>query len=123
MLKEQSNVRQEPKDHFRRWFAQEDFSLYIWYNRDGGFHGFQICYDELDDPRAFTWTEDRGYSHRGIDTGERHLVQHKGTPILVPNDNFDADQVYARLCATDHDLPPDIRDFVRVKFTAYLSSR
>ncbi len=118
MLREVRHVRQVPDDYLRRWFTDEDFDLIIWYKPDRAFHGFQLCYDLAGHAKALTWTEDRGFSHHGLDTGDESPLANRA-PILLPNSHFDAAVVYPRFRSSDQLLPAKIRDFVRKKIEAY----
>ena len=120
MLREIEKVRQVPNDYFRRWFADEDFDLYVWHKADGTFYGFQLCYDIADDAKAFTWVEDRGFSHQSIDTGEESPLANR-TPVLGPSSHFDGDEVMARFGASSRNLPAPIRDLVLSRYEAYKS--
>jgi len=119
MLREMRHIRQEPKDYFRRWFADEDLHLYIWYKPDDAIYGFQLCYDLNDNARAVTWTENKGFRHDGIDTGDDN-PQANRTPILVPNSHFEPVKVYALFRNSDREFPSNIRDFVWGTFEACL---
>jgi len=68
MLKEFKKVRQD-NDSFRRYFTDDMFDLYIWYNKDvKEIEGFQIIYDKREENlHAFTWEKNEGTFHSGID--------------------------------------------------------
>ena len=118
MLREIDHVRQVPNDYFRRLFTDKGFDLYIWYNPDRTFHGFQFCYELAQREKALTWTEDEGFSHHSVDTGEEDPRLNR-SPMLVPDGDFDPAFVSARLRALDQNLPAPIRDFVRSKIESY----
>ena len=111
-------MRQVPNDYRRRLFSDEEFELYVWYNPDDCFHGFQLCYDPADHPRALTWREKSGFSHHSVDTGEESPLTNR-TPILKKEFPPDAIALLRRFRACDHNLPVDIRDFIREKLEAY----
>jgi hypothetical protein len=43
--------------------ADDYFDLIVWYEPDGGVHGFQLCYDKPGRERALTWTLVDGFRH------------------------------------------------------------
>ena len=119
MLREVTNVRQIPGDPPRRWFSDEFFDLIVWFAPDKTVHGFQLCYDIANKPRALTWFKDLGYTHDGIDDGEPPGGLTKASPILVPDGLFDTTHIAAKLAAADGELPCDIRELVLAKIREY----
>ena len=111
MLSEIPEVRQIPGEGTRRWFADGEFDLIVWY-RDGEILGFQLCYDRLGRPRAFTWTATDGRAHHAIDDGEDTPSGGKASPILVADGVFDAARVRPRFAAAAEKLPAEIRVLV-----------
>lgn len=91
MLSEIKDVRQIPKDGFRRWFTDNFFDLIVWYDNDR-LEGFQLCYDKGNKERALTWRTACGYAHNRIDDGERPFAN-KMTPILVADGAFQKDLI------------------------------
>ncbi len=118
MLREIEQVRQVPNDYRRRLFSDQEFELYVWYKPDDSFHGFQLCYDPSDKPRALTWREESGFSHQSVDTGEESPLANR-TPILKAKSALDVVELKRRFYACDHNLPGEIRHFVREKLEAY----
>jgi hypothetical protein len=82
-LMEIKHVRQIANEGYRRWFTDESFDLIVWF-MDEEIQGFQLCYDSGKEKRAITWRLSLGYSHEGIDDGER-VFRNKMTPVLVAN--------------------------------------
>jgi hypothetical protein len=93
MLKESENTKQIPGESYRRWFSDKTCDLIVWYSTDKNIIGFQFCYQEDSFERALTWFEDSGYSHNRVDSGEGISLQHKMTPILIPDGTFDKENV------------------------------
>ncbi len=114
MLREMRNVRQVPGDRFRRWFSDETLEIVVWYEPDGAIFGFQICYDPQGEPRALTWTRERGFSHAGVDGGEDKPSANR-TPILRPGAKYDASLLRKAFLASGGGLPAGERAFVEGK--------
>jgi hypothetical protein len=61
MLKEIEDVRQIPEDGPRRWFADKNIDLIVWYLPDKEtITGFQLCYDKQSVQRCLTWQKSSG---------------------------------------------------------------
>jgi hypothetical protein len=66
-MQEYTNIRQD-KSGFRRYFNDDDFDLYVWYDyRGGSITGFQLIYDKRITPRAITWIIGKGFRHNKTD--------------------------------------------------------
>ena len=64
MLEKLGNVPQQARvKGFRRWFADEEMELILWYAESGELTGFQLCYDVPRKERAFTWKKEQGLTH------------------------------------------------------------
>jgi len=96
------------------------FDLIIWYETDGGFYGFQLCYDKLGKERALTWTHKRGFVHTGIDDGEQTPVANC-TPILMPDGIFPAALVREQFSIRSAQVDESIRQFVLAKIQEFES--
>lgn len=118
MLTEFTDVRQVEGEGPRRWFFSEYFDLIVWYKDDGGFDGFQLCYDKTGNERALTWNWNHGYRHHKIDDGEAPFSA-KMTPILVQDGLFDNDSVTRRFERESENIPEDIRSFVLEKLGGF----
>jgi hypothetical protein len=114
MLRELRNVRQEPGDHFRRWFTDENLEIVVWFDQAGAIFGFQICYDLRSQPRALTWTQKRGFSHAAIDEGDDKPTSNR-TPMLVANSSYDAAKLRVSFLASSDGLPSSEKAFIEGK--------
>jgi hypothetical protein len=119
MLREEKNVRQNPGEPVRRWFADEFFDLIVWLEPDKSVWGFQLCYDRGHKPRALTWTKKNGHKHSGIDDGEGAGGTQKGSPVLVADGVFDAGSIGGKLAAAAGELPADLSAFVIKKVSEF----
>ena len=84
MLREITDVRQEPGEAVRRWFTGKDLELIVWTDAEGALRRFQLAYDRGRQERVVQWIRGGGLSHHRVDTGEVHPLQPKATPILLP---------------------------------------
>ena len=107
MLIETVEARQIPEEPFRRWFADPELDLIVWYEPDRTIFGFQLCYRVREEAKALTWIKGRGFSHRRLDEGDDG-PGHKMTPILLPDGTFDATSVLQRFATAAAHLDPEI---------------
>lgn len=88
MLREMAQVRQTDAAVRRRWFRDDYFDIFTWQSQgrmdgpDGGFVGFQLCYDLPGYERVLSWRLGKGYSHHRVDDGEASPIKNR-TPIMV----------------------------------------
>ncbi|HUQ27180.1 MAG TPA: hypothetical protein VM051_01220 [Usitatibacter sp.] len=115
MLREITTARRVPGEEKRRWFSSPDIDLFVWVNEAGAPTGFQLCYDKQLRERALTWTEERGFSHMGVDAGEARPGRHKGAPILTANGAVDARRILDRFRDEAKALPEGFVQFVEDK--------
>ena len=119
-LRELPDTRQVADEPRRRWFNSPHLDLIVWFDGADKPIGFQLCYDKLDNERALTWREGRGYDHRAVDDGEAITpAQHKATPILVADGAFDCRRVKAKFEAESAEVPEALRRFVLERLDRY----
>ncbi len=114
MLREMSHVSQVPNDYFRRYFADEDLNLLVWYQADMTIWGFQFTYGKADKTRVLTWLTDRGFSHAKLRDGEESPLANR-SPMLTPSNDFDRALALASFDSSAATLPPREKEFVRKK--------
>lgn len=119
MLREWKGVRQRPEEGPRRWFADEDMDLIVWYRDDGSIRGFQLCYGKQSVQHALTWLSDRGHSHARVDDGEAGREgASKQTPMLVEDGSLDAMRLAERFAREAREIDSRVRSFVCEKLHA-----
>ena len=120
MLKEFKAVRQIPKDGFRRWFTDQDFDLFVWYEDESMAKvvGFQLCYNKRGTQKALTWYRDRGFLHTAIDDGEGSPLKNR-TPILVADGSFPRDRVASQFRESARNLEKELFDLVEGRLEEY----
>jgi hypothetical protein len=119
MLREHSEVRQIPGEPRRRWFTSNQFDLIVWLGDEGGFAGFELCYDRQHRERALVWRPASGFSHMAIDDGEARPGKHKATPVLVADGLFDVARVRADFARESTSLPKELADYVLARLDLY----
>ncbi len=119
MLMEIKNVRQIPEEGFRRWFSDDFFDLYLWYEeKDKDLTGFQLAYGETERDHALTWTREHGFSHDGIDDGNI-TGSYKKSPILIANGLFNPDKLAKKFKEHKGELESSIYKFIEKKIKEY----
>lgn len=121
MLREIKWVSQMEGEPLRRWFANHSLDLIVWQS-DSDVVGFQLCYDKTREERVLIWQSTGGYSHTRVDLGEYRPGRHKAAPLLVPDDNFDANQLIREFIDKGAAIEPEIFDFVYTKLLEYKSA-
>lgn len=110
MLTEIKHVRQIANEGYRRWFTDESFDLIVWF-RNEIIEGFQLCYDIGRKKRAITWRISSGYSHEGIDDGER-IFHNKMTPVLEADGTFEKDIIAEQFRSAAICIDNEIASFI-----------
>lgn len=115
-LQEVTWTSQVPGEAPRRWFTSDGMDLIVWYGEPGRITAFQLCYDKGRKERAITWRENQpGLEHRGVDDGESRALNHKMSPVLVPDGELRAGDVLAEFRAAAVALPPGIVSLVSAR--------
>lgn len=120
MLKEMKHVRQIHGDAYRRWFSDDYFDLFVWFE-DRHFKkltGFQLCYNKIKNEHAITWTEAKGFVHETVDDGESNASVNR-TPILVSDGMFDNKTTAEKFKDSSNDIDKVITEFVYKKLLEY----
>ena len=114
-LIEFQNVSQVPGEPHRRWFTSDDLDLVVWCDDSGGATAFQLCYNKARSECALTWTPDRGFSHRAVDTGEYSFGKYKAAPILGADVPVCATLIRESFARVSAGLPVEFANFVSNK--------
>ena len=74
-------AKQTPGEPRVRWWQNDYFDLFVWFEPGEEIWGFQLCYDRAYNEHALTWRREFGtVSHHAVDgSGGRWGM---GTPIL-----------------------------------------
>ena len=119
MLKELNDVTQVPGQPYRRWFNSREMDLIVWYEPTMEPLGFRLCYREGNDEHAFTWTQDKGYEHHGVDDGEAMVDKRKMSPTLVADGLVDRDDLLFLFLGESQMIDPSVIALVEGKLRAY----
>jgi hypothetical protein len=119
MLEELEHVRQRPEEGSRRWFADDEFDLIVWYSHDGELIGFQLCYDKPGTERALTWRTDGSFMHHRVDTGDSVAGGMKKTAMLVEDGEADTTRIASEFREAAKGIDPDLADLVYAKVLGY----
>ena len=113
VLSPRSEPPEPTREPNRRWFSNEDYDLFVWFDELGAIRKFELCYDCSDVERALTWSPLGGYRRWRVDTGEATGLNYDMTPILVPDDaEFPKDRVTAAFAQAANTVEPTILSFV-----------
>ena len=120
MLNEIKNIRQHPGEPQRRWFFDPEIDLTVWFDDAEAIVGFQLTYGRPLAPHALTWWQAHGYFHHRVDDGENPgTLARKGTPILLPDGQFDAPSLAELFRRQSAAIDPRIAAFVQEALGAY----
>ena len=90
MIREILPVRQNEGEPFRRWFTDDYWDLYVWFNDKKKIVGFQLCYGKPDDEHALTWLTEGKFIHTRVsDSSPGRYGPTMEAPILVADGLFD----------------------------------
>ena len=106
MLRERP-VRQLQGEPRRRWFSDEGFDLFVFYE-GRAIVGFQLCYDKQAREMALTWDREEGVRIQCVDTGESHPFEHRAPMLTEVGERPDA-ALSGRFRAVAATVPDDVR--------------
>ena len=114
MIREIRNVRQVRGEARRRWFTDEYWDIYVWFDDDDKPVGFQLCYGKPDNEKALTWFDGRQPVHSGVSTGERDGGEGyaPSAPILVSDGKFGGKPVEERFLRDSAEIDETIRSYL-----------
>ena len=115
MLQEIKKTRRARNEKPRRWFTDESMDLIVWYGKHKEIIGFQLCYDKSVAEHALSWWQDQGFSHKRVDDGEDRPGSHKGTPILVPDGDFNLREIAEKFRNSAGEIETQVAEFVYEK--------
>jgi len=117
-LVELQSVRQDPDGPKRRWFRASGTDLIVWLDEHELPYGFQLCYERGAREFALTWTNERGFDHSAVDSGEGDPMKNRA-PVLVADGVFEQRALLEQFEASSSQIPEPIRKLVIDALTLY----
>lgn len=96
----------------RRWFECPGYDLLVWYGDAKSIGAFQLCYEIHHQEHALSWKSGLGFRHEIVDDGESRPMKHKSSPVLMPDGDFDAEQVRKEFSQISRSIDPVVASFV-----------
>ena len=118
MLYEINNVKRRPQDQFRRWFANTDMDLFIWFERQVPV-GFQLSYDKQTDEKAICWKIENGFQHFSVDSGEVEPLKYKMSPLYSADGEFDTRSIARAFLRNSENIEASLADFIYARLLEY----
>ncbi len=118
MLREILSSRKIINGQSRRWFTNEMFDLFIFFNNENMLVQFQLCYDKQDNEHVISWSERSGYAHNRIDTG-RDIPGRAGSPLFVSNGSCDIETLKKAFIESSLNLDNSLFDQIYRKLVGY----
>ena len=116
------HVRQNPNEHFRRWFSNENSDLIVWYSLDKTIEGFELSYDKAGQEKVVRWLSGKGFSHYSVDSGEQSPLLNRAPMLRTITGKLDVESILSCFEASATDLPADLIRFVQSKLGEYGAS-
>ena len=118
MLHEIGSVRQDDPRGTRRWFQDDYFDLYLWFDPQHSLLAFQLCYARNRAEGAISWNRDAGFAHDKVDSGES-ATRYSMAPILRADGAPPYFRIYSQFLSASASLPQELRDIVIDRLRAY----
>lgn len=109
------NVSQQAGQPYRRWFADDELDLIVWFSDQAQFLGFQLCYNKKRQEQVITWTPEQGFQHGVLDSGESSVWKNQ-TPLVKAIEPPPTLVVRDEFLNRSTNLPREIRNYVLDKF-------
>jgi hypothetical protein len=119
MLREYNHPGTPDGDLLKRWFSDEFFDLFVWYDDKHVIVSFQLCYNKPRDEHSLTWRIPSSYYHQRVDDGESHPGKNKSTPILLPDGAVDSRALSTRFKMESEHIDKEVSSFVEGKLEEF----
>ena len=113
MLKEIKHISQIPNERKRRWFTDDFFDLFVFYENDEIVE-FQLSYNKKDNEKVIIWSKIEGFSHQQIDEGD-HPGKVKRSPIIIPDGKLDKLFIIEKFRDESKKIDKEVAEFVLKK--------
>lgn len=119
-LIELKSTQQTANERRRRWFSSPDMDLIVCYDEGDLLAGFELYYDKKVQEHVFIWRTGRGFTHLAVDDGEQKpVLDHKETPLLIPNGHVDPKRIRNLFDGSCENLPAEVITLVRQKLVQH----
>ncbi|MEM7026714.1 MAG: hypothetical protein AAF410_00640 [Pseudomonadota bacterium] len=118
MLREIIISRKKINGLTRRWFSNEIFDVFVFFNHEDELVQLQLCYDKNNMERVNSCSRDLGYNHARIDTG-RNISGRSGSPVFFDCSNCDIDRVKKTFIDSSLDLDDILFDQIYRKLIGF----
>jgi len=119
MLQEYNHPGTSDGDLLKRWFSDEFFDLFVWYDKNNVIVSFQLCYNKPRDEHSLTWKTPSSYYHQRVDDGENRPGKNKSTPILLPDGAVDSRALSTRFKQESEQIDKEVTSFVEAKLVEF----
>ncbi len=106
------------KDPYRLWYSDGYFDLIIWYNTKQSIKVFQLCYDIAVCERILSWSQEYGFRHSQIDSGEQNPTKNQ-SPLCVADGIFEKEDIIEKFKTNSKNIEREIREFIIEKIATY----
>ncbi|MBN1385142.1 MAG: hypothetical protein JW983_09705 [Elusimicrobia bacterium] len=120
MMKLQKNTKQIKGEPFRRWYSDDYFDLFVWFNDNDKIINFQLCYDKQGDEHSLTYTDKDGLVHEKIDSGEEDPRRNK-SPVVSQDGLCPFNKITDEFIKRSRGLDKDIIEFVMGAIKVHLT--
>ncbi len=92
MLREITSSKRTEGPFERRWYQDDLFDLYVWFDAGGAITHFQLAYDKPTIEKALDWKNDDGFMHYRVN---QYSPEGPGsmTPLLIMDPKFPKQRV------------------------------
>ena len=118
VLHEINNVKDKPQGKFRRWFADNDMDLFVWFSKQAPV-GFQLSYNKQSDEKAICWEIENGFQHYSVDSGEVEPIKYKMSPLYSSDDDFDTYAIARVFLHHSENIDATLADFIYAQILEY----
>ena len=121
MLHEISNVKQHSRRQIKRWFADNDMDLFVWFSTQAPI-GFQLSYNKQTEEKAICWESGKGFQHYSVDSGEIEPIKYKMSPLYSKDGDFDTYAIARAFLHNSEHIEATLADFIYARLLEYPGS-
>ena len=118
MLHEISNIKQHSQRQIKRWFADNDMDLFVWFSAQAPI-GFQLSYNKQSNEKAICWESGKGFQHYSVDSGEIEPIKYKMSPLYSSDGDFDTYAIARAFLHNSEHIETTLADFIYARLLEY----